>query len=139
MKKKTLSEKDATEILKQAFSAIKYLHTNNISHRDIKPENFMLKNADDPSNIKLIDFGLSKDYSEGEIMQTPSGSPYYIAPEVFEQKYTKKCDLWSMGVVSYILLSGKVPFPGDNNKEIIENVLKGEYHYNHEAFKFVSE
>jgi calcium-dependent protein kinase len=68
LKKKTLSEKDATEILKQAFSAIKYLHTNNISHRDIKPENFMLKNADDPSNIKLIDFGLSKDYSEGEIM-----------------------------------------------------------------------
>lgn len=71
-------------------------------------------------------------------MQTPSGSPYYIAPEVFEQKYTNKCDLWSMGVVSYILLSGKVPFPGDNNKEIIENVLKAEFHYNHDAFKQIS-
>jgi len=84
LKKKTLTEDEAVEILKQAFSAIKYLHANTISHRDIKPENFMLKSADDPSNIKLIDFGLSKDYTEGEIMQTPSGSPYYIAPEVFE-------------------------------------------------------
>jgi calcium-dependent protein kinase len=98
----------------------------------------MLKMSDDPANIKLIDFGLSKDYSEGEMMQTPSGSPYYIAPEVFEQKYTYKCDLWSMGVVTYILLSGKVPFPGDNNKEIIENVLKAEFHFNHESFKRVS-
>ena len=99
----------------------------------------MLKSADDPGNIKLIDFGLSKDFSEGEVMQTPSGSPYYIAPEVFAQKYTSKCDLWAMGVVSYILLSGKVPFPGDNNKEIIENVLKAEFHYNHESFRKVSD
>ena len=67
-------------------------------------------------------------------MQAPSGSPYYIAPEVFEQNYTYKCDLWSMGVVMYILRSGKVPFPGVCNKDIIENVMKGEYHFKHEAF-----
>lgn len=72
-------------------------------------------------------------------MQTPSGSPYYIAPEVFNQNYNAKCDLWSMGVVLYILLSGKVPFPGDSNKEIIENVIRGEYHFQHEAFKNVSD
>ena len=69
--------------MKQSFSALKYLHKNLISHRDIKPENFLLKNKDDISNIKLIDFGLSKDFSETKVMQTPSGSPYYIAPEVF--------------------------------------------------------
>jgi len=72
-------------------------------------------------------------------MQTPSGSPYYIAPEVFQQRYDNKCDMWSMGVVLYILLSGKVPFPGESNKEIIENVLKGEYHFNHDAFKKVTD
>jgi len=110
-----------------------------ITVRDIKPENFLLKNKDDISNIKLIDFGLSKDFSEAEIMQTPSGSPYYIAPEVFQQKYDNKCDMWSMGVVLYIMLSGKVPFPGECNKEIIENVMKGEYHYQHDSFKNVSE
>jgi calcium-dependent protein kinase len=64
LKKKSLSEAEAVEIQKQAFSAIKSLHSNSISHRDIKPENFMLKHADDHSNIKLIDFGLSKDYTE---------------------------------------------------------------------------
>ena len=95
------------------------------NYRDIKPENFLLKYKDDITNIKMIDFGLSKDYSESKVMQTPSGSPYYIAPEVFQQNYNFKCDLWSMGVVLYIMLSGKVPFPGESNKEIIENVVKG--------------
>jgi serine/threonine protein kinase len=57
---------------------------------------------------------------------------------VFNSSYDAKCDLWSMGVVLYILLSGKVPFPGESNKEIIENVIKGEYHFNHDAFKTVS-
>jgi calcium-dependent protein kinase len=106
--------------------------------RDIKPENFLLKDKEDITNVKLIDFGLSKDYSELKVMQTPSGSPYYIAPEVFNSSYNAKCDLWSMGVVLYILLSGKVPFPGESNKEIIENVLRGDYHFNHEPFKIVS-
>ncbi|CDW87482.1 protein kinase domain containing protein [Stylonychia lemnae] len=138
LQKKSLSEKEAALIMKQGFSALSYIHHNKISHRDIKPENFMLKNKDDITNIKLIDFGLAKDFSEQQAMQTPSGSPYYIAPEVFSSKYNEKCDLWSIGVVLYILLSGKVPFPGESNKEIIENVVKGDYHFNHEAFLSVS-
>ncbi len=122
---------------KQNIPSVKNSYVSLISS-DIKPENFLIKNKDDISNVKLIDFGLSKDFSEAEIMQTPSGSPYYIAPEVFAQKYDNKCDTWSMGVVLYIMLSGKVPFPGECNKEIIENVIKGEYHYNHDSFKNVS-
>ena len=94
----------------------------------------------------MIDFGLSKDFSETKLMQTPSGSvikinllynifqPYYIAPEVFQSNYNHKCDIWSIGVVLYIMLSGKVPFPGESNKEIIENVLKAEYHFEYDAF-----
>jgi serine/threonine protein kinase len=72
------------------------------------------------------------------VIRLTNVQPYYIAPEVFNSNYDAKCDLWSMGVVLYILLSGKVPFPGESNKEIIENVLKGEYHFNHDAFKTVS-
>lgn len=68
LKKRSISESEAVLILKQAFTALKYLHSNNISHRDIKPENFLLRNKEDPNNIKLIDFGLSKDYSESAIM-----------------------------------------------------------------------
>lgn len=68
-----------------------------------------------------------------------SGSPYYIAPEVFLQNYNNKIDIWSMGVVLYIMLSGKVPFPGRTEPEIIQNVIKGEFHFNHPTFANVSE
>ena len=68
-----------------------------------------------------------------------SGSPYYIAPEVFLQNYNRKIDVWSMGVVLYIMLSGKVPFPGRTEQEIIYNVMKGDFHFNHPAFQQVSE
>jgi len=83
----------------------------------------------------MIDFGLSKDFGEGTgNMKTMSGSPYYIAPEVFLQNYNAKIDIWSLGVVLYIMLSGKVPFPGNSELEIIGNVIKGDFHFNHEAF-----
>jgi len=71
-------------------------------------------------------------------MNTMSGSPYYMAPEVFLQKYNSKIDIWSMGVVLYIMLSGKVPFPGQNEPEIIHNVIKGDFHFDYEAFQSVS-
>lgn len=109
----------------------------------------MLSKKGDPSCVKMIDFGLSKDFSGTGSMKTMSGSvsqirselfvnyriqPYYIAPEVFLQNYNQKIDIWSMGVVLYIMLSGKVPFPGNSELEIIGNVIKGEFHFNHDAF-----
>ena len=87
IEKKHLSEEVAAYIMKQLFQALEYLHSQHISHRDIKPENFMLYKENDLQCIKMIDFGLSKDFSENQTMHTMSGSPYYIAPEVFLQKY----------------------------------------------------
>lgn len=111
----------------------------NISHRDIKPENFMLLSKNDLMCVKVIDFGLSKDFAGQDTMHTMSGSPYYIAPEVFLQEYTHKIDIWSLGVVLYIMLSGKVPFPGNSELEIIGNVIKGDFHFNHDPFKHHSQ
>jgi calcium-dependent protein kinase len=99
----------------------------------------MLYRQNDLTCIKIIDFGLSKDFSESNTMRTMSGSPYYVAPEVFLQKYNQKIDIWSLGVVLYIMLSGKVPFPGVTEPEIIYNVIKGEFHFNHPAFENISE
>ena len=93
--------------------------------RDIKPENFLLFKEDDDSYVKLIDFGLAKRVTKDEVMTAPNGTPYYIAPEVLKGSYTTQCDNWSMGVVLFIMMSGKPPFGGKSNKEIIDNVLKG--------------
>lgn len=95
----------------------------------------MLLIENDLACVKMIDFGLSKDFSGQDTMSTMSGSPYYIAPEVFLQRYNHKIDVWSLGVVLYIMLSGKVPFPGNSELEIIGNVIKGDFHFNHEPFK----
>ena len=90
----------------------------------------MLYKEDDDSHIKLIDFGLAKQVEANEVMNAPNGTPYYIAPEVLKGSYTTQCDNWSMGVVLFIMLSGKPPFGGKTNKEIIDNVLKGTYSFN---------
>ena len=111
------------------------MHKNGIFHRDIKPENFMLAKPNDPSCVKMIDFGLTKDFTQSPEMKTMSGSPYDIAPEVFLQKYNSEIDIWSMGVVLYIMLSGKVLFPGNSEVEFIGNVIKGDFHFNHVPFK----
>lgn len=119
------SEHDAREIIKQVLGAIEYCHARQICHRDLKPENFLFQNE----KIKIIDFGLA---SEEEQLHTRVGTPYYIAPEVLARSYTKACDLWSIGVITYILLCGYPPFNGDSDVVIFERVKKG-------AFKFPKE
>lgn len=124
--------------MRQAFYALFYLHNNKICHRDIKPENFLLFKEDDDSYVKLIDFGLAKRISRNEIMNSPNGTPYYIAPEVLKGSYTSQCDNWSMGVVMYIMLSGRPPFGGRSNKEIIDSVLKGSYSFSNPVWNDIS-
>ena len=124
--------------MKQSFYALCYLHKNRICHRDIKPENFLLYKEDDASHIKLIDFGLAKRVVPNEIMNKPNGTPYYIAPEVLKGSYTTQCDVWSMGVIMYIMLCGKPPFGGKHNKDIINNVLNGTFSMKSEIWGTVS-
>jgi len=81
----------------------------------LKPENFLFLSKHEDSPIKVIDFGLSKNFDDGEVMTTKAGTPYYIAPEVLKGKYDKSCDVWSSGVILYILLSGVPPFYGDTD------------------------
>lgn len=138
-KRKHLTESQAASVMRQAFYALCYLHNNKICHRDIKPENFLLFKENDDSYIKLIDFGLAKRVSRNEVMNSPNGTPYYIAPEVLKGSYTTQCDNWSMGVVMYIMLSGKPPFGGRSNKEIIDNVLKGTYNFNGSVWQAISD
>jgi calcium-dependent protein kinase len=121
------SEKEAAGYLRQLLSALSYLHSRQIVHRDLKAENLLFENDRKDANMKLIDFGVSCEYFKGKKLKETLGTPYYIAPEVLLQSYDEKCDIWSCGVILYIILCGYPPFSGDDDKEIIENVKKGDY------------
>lgn len=118
------SEKDAAFLIHSILDAIQYCHDEKrIVHRDLKPENFLYATEEDDSPIKIIDFGLSRpDVSPNSIMRTKVGTPYYVAPEVLKRKYTASCDIWSIGVISYILLCGYPPFYGDSDTQIFDSV-----------------
>lgn len=102
-------------IMEQVFSAVNYLHKHNIFHRDLKPENLILVKKNDPSCIKLIDFGTSKKFQKGDTFSVPLGTCYYVAPEVIRRSYDAKADIWSCGVIMYILLCGYPPFNGTSD------------------------
>lgn len=126
-KMQTLTESKAAYIMKQILCALNYLHSFNIVHRDIKPENMLVESTskDDKINIKLIDFVTCHYVKENESFSQKIGSPYYMAPEVLNKKYNQKCDIWSAGVILYILLIGSPPFNGNNLKELFHAIKKG--------------
>jgi calcium-dependent protein kinase len=111
-----------------------------IVHRDLKPENILIVDRDKNNypRIKICDFGTSKMFEKGAIQRKLVGSSYYIAPEVLKKHYDEKCDLWSCGVILYILLSGRPPFGGENDKEIMERVAVGKYDIQSSPFNKVS-
>jgi len=106
------SERDAAVLMKQVLSCINYCHQANIVHRDLKPENILLEQNKEFDQIKIIDFGTSLVYDPNRNLDEKLGTPYYIAPEVLNKSYNHKCDIWSCGVITFILLSGIPPFNG---------------------------
>lgn len=124
------SEKDAANLVASILSAIAYCHERQIVHRDLKPENFLFVSQDENAPIKIIDFGLSRHEATGQgIMRTKVGTPYYVAPEVLRKEYTKMCDIWSIGVITYILLCGYPPFYGDSDNQIFDSVKAGRFDF----------
>jgi len=125
------SERDGASLVRCILDAIAYCHDQKgIVHRDLKPENFLFSSRDEDAVIKIIDFGLSRhdDMTQG-IMNTKVGTPYYVAPEVLNREYTKSCDIWSIGVITYILLCGYPPFYGDTDNQIFESVRTARFDF----------
>jgi calcium-dependent protein kinase len=125
--------------MRQLLSCINYCHARNIVHRDIKPENILLESNKDFSQIKIIDFGISVVKEPEVFIEESIGTPYYIAPEVWKKKYDEKCDVWSCGVIMYILLSGTPPFNAASDAEMKEKILDGSFSLSGKVWDTISE
>ncbi|EGI59630.1 MAP kinase-activated protein kinase 2 [Acromyrmex echinatior] len=119
------TEREAAQVMYEICVAVKHLHDMNITHRDLKPENLLYSKPDITGILKLTDFGFAKETHLKDTLQTPCYTPYYVAPEVLgPEKYDKSCDIWSLGVIMYILLCGFPPFYSNHGLAISPGMKK---------------
>ncbi|XP_057497270.1 calcium-dependent protein kinase 20-like [Actinidia eriantha] len=133
------TERKAAELARIIVGVVETCHSLGVMHRDLKPENFLFVNQEEDSPLKTIDFGLSVFFRPGETFTDVVGSPYYVAPEVLRKLYGPECDVWSAGVIIYILLSGVPPFWDETEQGIFEQVLKGELDFVSEPWPSISD
>jgi calcium-dependent protein kinase len=138
VKKGALSENQAANYMLQMVSAVVHMHSLHIVHRDLKPENILFESRKDDASLKIIDFGTCRNFIKNSPMQERIGSSYYMAPEVITGNYSEKCDIWSLGVILYILLAGFPPFSGATDREILLNVVRGNLKFDSKCWANVS-
>jgi calcium-dependent protein kinase len=139
LKKKNFCEKEACHIIFKLLSAIVHCHSLGIVHRDLKPENILYENKSEFSEIKIIDFGLSRKLFNDDDLHSIVGSPFYVAPEVLDGNYDAKCDVWSIGVITYCLLSGRPPFYSQNKEELFKKIKSVPVAFTHKIWENISE
>ena len=139
-KKFNFSERQATNIMSQIASGVKYLQQYGIVHRDLKPDNIMITQQNDFGVIKIMDFGLSKIISPNERMVDGYGTLSYVAPEVLlRTPYNKEVDIWSMGVILFYMLSGKLPFRGKKEQEVAEKIVYEDLEFDEDDWEIRSQ
>jgi serine/threonine protein kinase len=137
IKGKVLKEIYAKKYMTQLRNGLKYLYENNIMHRDLKPHNILL---DDNNNLKITDFGFARYVKDDMLINTLCGTPIYMAPEIIKhKKYTNKSDLWSLGIIMYEMIFGKLPFKASNFIQLLKSINKNEICYNYPNIDISSE
>lgn len=132
------TERKAAQLTRTIVGVIESCHSLGVMHRDLKPENFLFVNEQEDSPLKAIDFGLSVFFKPGEVFSDVVGSPYYVAPEVLCKRYGPEADIWSAGVIIYILLSGVPPFWAETEQRIFEEVLHGDLDFSSDPWPNIS-
>ena len=131
-------EKKVVNLITKVLLAISHCHSRGVTHRDLKPENILYENNSPDAEIKIIDFGLSRKYSKDGKLHSVLGTPLYVAPEVLKGSYDQKCDIWSIGAMTYLLLCGKPPFNGNSDQEIFNKILNTEVKFDSSKWNNVS-
>jgi len=132
------TERAAASVCRQIVNVVKICHFMGVLHRDLKPENFLLSSKDEKALIKATDFGLSVFIEEGKVYRDIVGSAYYVAPEVLRRRYGKEVDIWSAGIILYILLSGVPPFWAETEKGIFDAILEGHIDFESQPWPSIS-
>lgn len=136
-KKKRYDEQDAAHAVRQMLLAVNYIHSRGVVHKDLKLQNFLYQRKDSMDHLKLIDFGFSQIWDSGTVMNRCCGTLAYTAPEVLRGRYTSQCDLWSLGIIVFVLLAGYMPFRGDNLQKR-QAITAGLYDWREDRWKDVS-
>ncbi|KAK9170242.1 hypothetical protein Syun_002382 [Stephania yunnanensis] len=139
VKKGHYTERKAAELSRVIVGVVEACHSLGVMHRDLKPENFLFFGQGEDALLKTIDFGLSVFFKPGETFSDVVGSPYYVAPEVLRKRYGPESDVWSAGVIIYILLSGVPPFWAESEQDIFEQVLHGDLDFSSDPWPSISE
>lgn len=138
--KKQYTEKEARDVCKIFFDALDFCHSRCIVHRDLKPENILLLNNDSDTALKIADFGFAKRVPKGGKLVTSCGTPRYVAPEIIAGcGHDTQVDMWSIGVIIYILLSGYAPFGGKPRSVLFERILRGKFNFHEQYWKDISD
>ena len=133
-----ITENQVARYLLQIGNALGYLCSLDIVHGDLKPENLLFETSEENSNLKLVDFGFCKYFTEHMRILERVGTPYYMAPEVISGDYQKKSDVWSLGVILYVMLSGRPPFNGNTDTEILMSIMNQEPKFDGKIWKEIS-
>ena len=138
------SESDARSVIYQVLKGMEYLHSKNIVHRDLKLENILLSDGSSSAIVKIADFGLARFFADDSQLRTICGSPLYVAPEILDiganmETYTPAVDMWSIGVMLYILLSGNSPFENEDEQSLFQMIRLGEYSMDDHLWDHVSD
>mmetsp|Transcript_8397 Transcript_8397/g.12399 ORF Transcript_8397/g.12399 Transcript_8397/m.12399 type:complete len:332 (-) Transcript_8397:155-1150(-) len=133
------NEKEARDVCKILFTALAHCHERDVAHRDLKPENLLLVSKTNDKNIKIADFGFAKKVSSNKCLLTQCGTPGYVAPEILHGvPYGTMADMWSLGVITYILLGGYPPFIEQNQRELFKKIKRGQYEFHVEYWGTIS-
>ena len=135
----SLTEEEVSRIMRKLMHAVNYMHEMNICHRDLKPDNFLYASKEPEADIKVADFGMATGFAAtGDSLNSVVGTPYYIAPEVLKGLYGKECDIWSLGVVMFFLLSGEQPFRSASLADIYKLISTCNYSFSSPVWSSVS-